>query len=121
MSGKVLVIESDLWLGGHYQSTLERDGFHVERVSNAYSAMDAIDSRLPDTVIMNFNLSGASSIALLHELQTYVDTGNVPVIICGNTAELSLDELEPYGVKRLVNSLTMRPSDLVAAVRSVLV
>lgn len=120
MSKKILIVESEPWLADHYRRTLERQGFMIKRASNAYSAMDSIDDNLPDAVVMNVNLSGASSIALLHELQTYTDTGSLPIVVCGNTANLTMDELRPYGVKRMVNSLTMRPDDLVAAVRSVL-
>lgn len=121
MSKKVLVVESETWLGDHYQRVLERHGFEVARASNAYSAMDSIDANLPDAIVMNTNLSGASSIALLHELQTYADTGNLPVVVCSDTSSLVFDELRHYGVKRLVNSSTMRPDDLAAAVRGVLV
>ena len=117
---KVLIVESEPWLVDHYQRTLERQGFAITRASNAYSAMDSIDDNLPDAVLMNVSLSGASSIALLHELQAYTDTGSLPIIVCGNTRDLTIDELQPYGVRRLVDSASMRPDDLVAAVRSVL-
>jgi len=120
MSRSILVIESEPWLAEHYQRTLERRGFAVKCASNAYSAIDSIDSDLPDAVVMNVDISGASSIALLHELQAYTDTGMLPVIVCGRASDVTLDELQPYGVKRLVDSTTMRPDDLVAAVRSVL-
>jgi len=120
MTAKVLIVESDPWLGDHYQKTLERQDFSVVRASNAYSAMDAVDDVLPDVIIMSLSLSGGSSLALLHELQTYVDTGKIPVIVCGNQPRLSLDELQPYGVRRIVDSTTMLPDDLSAAVRSVL-
>ena len=120
MNKKVLIVESEPWLADHYQRTLERQGFVIERASNAYSAMDSIDDNLPDAVLMNVSLSGASSIALLHELQAYADTGSLPIIVCGHAGDLTIDELQPYGVKRLVDSMTMRPDDLIAAVRGVL-
>jgi DNA-binding response OmpR family regulator len=119
MSRKVVVIESDQWLGDHYQQVLERHGFLVERASHAYSAIDVIDTTIPDVIVLNVTLSGASGIALLHELQTYVDTMVIPVVVCSNVANLELDMLRPYGVRRLLDSRSMVPDDLVAAVRSV--
>jgi hypothetical protein len=56
---------------------------------------------------------------LLHELQSYTDTADIPVIVSTNLPNIELEELEPYGVKSLLNSASMKPSDIVAAVRSV--
>ena len=122
MSGtRILVIESEPWLGEHFEKTLTRDGFKVAVTSNAYSAMDNIDEFHPDVIIMGLLLSGAGGLSLLHELQSYADTAKVPVIVCGTTvSDLSLDELRPYGVRKLLDASTMRPEDMTAAVRSVL-
>ena len=119
MSRTLLVIESDPWLGDHYQRLFERHDLTVIRASNAYSAMDMIDDEMPDIIVTNLNLSGSSSVALLHELQTYDDTAHIPIIVCSNIPHLTIEELRPYGVRQLVDSMTMQPSDLLAAVRSV--
>lgn len=115
----VLVIESEPWLGDHYQRELEKNGFSVMRASHAYSAMDMINERVPSAILMSLNLSGASSLALLHELQTYTDTAAVPIVVCSSFADLTMDELEPYGVRMIMDSRTMQPHDVPAAIRSV--
>lgn len=120
MSQKVVIIESDQWLGDHYQQTLERQGFAVERASHAHSAIDVIDTIIPDAIVLNLTLSGTSGIALLHELQTYVDTTVIPVVVCSNLPDLAGETLRPYGVHRVLDSRSMVPGDLVAAVRSAL-
>jgi DNA-binding response OmpR family regulator len=120
MSQKVFLLENDKWLGDQYQQTLETAGFKVTRTTDAYDAMDMIDDDLPDVIVMSLLLSGAGAVGLLHELQSYVDTAKLPVIICTTQSSVSLEDLEPYGVKRLLNSSTMKHDDLAAAVRSVL-
>lgn len=120
MSQNVLVIESEPWLGDRYQSALEKGGFGVIRASNAYTAMDLIDDNPPIAIVMNLLLDGPGAIGLLHELQSYVDTASVPVIVCSSSPNLDVEELRPYGVHRLVNSSVMRPADLAATVRSVM-
>ena len=66
-------------------------------------------------------LAGTTALALLHELQSHTDTAKVPVILCTNLADgLDLEELAPYGVRRIVDKTTMQPDDIVAAVKSVL-
>lgn len=120
MSKSIFVLESDQWLGDHYQRTLEGSGYNVLRSDDPYEAMDMIDDHSPSAIVMSLLFNGAGGIGLLHELQSYVDTAKIPVIVCSGLPTLKLEELEPYGVKRLIDSTTMQPRDLTAAVRSVL-
>lgn len=118
---KVLIVESEPWLSEHFEHTLKMQDFTVSTVSNAYAAIDAINANKPEVLVMGLLLSGADGLALLHELQSYVDTAKLPVIVCSDRAnELSLEELEPYGVLRLLDTGVMKPEDLPASVRSVL-
>lgn len=121
MSDMVLIVESEQWLGDHYERVLRKEGFAVSRASNAYAAIDIIDDQPPVAIVMSLLLTGTNGLGLLHELQTYVDTGDIPVIVCSGTPDLHLEDLEPYGVKRLLDSASMRPEDVAAAVRSVIV
>jgi chemotaxis family two-component system response regulator PixH len=120
MSQTVLIIESEPWLGDQYQQRLERSDFAVLRSSNAYTAIDMIDQHSPGVIIMSLLLNGPGAVGLLHELQSYVDTAKISVIVCSSLPNLQLDELRPYGVVRLIDTTTMQPSDIPAAVRSVL-
>lgn len=118
---KVLIIESDPWLSEHFEQLLTKNNFIVKTALNAYTAMDEISENQPDVVVMGLLLSGADGLVLLHELQSYVDTAKIPIIVCSDRAgELSLDDLVPYGVVRLIDTGTMKPDELPAAVRSVL-
>jgi DNA-binding response OmpR family regulator len=120
MNQTVLIIESEPWLGDQYQQSLERHDFGVMRSSNAYTAIDMIDQQPPVAIIMSLLLNGPGAIGLLHELQSYVDTARIPVIVCSSLPNLQLDELRPYGVQRLIDTTTMQPDDIPAAVRSAL-
>ncbi len=121
MSAHVLIVESEPWLSDHFQQVLTKEAFTVTAVSNAYVAIDAINERQPDVIVLSLMLSGTDGIALLHELQSYVDTAAIPVVVCSErAAELSRDDLEPYGVRRLIDTSTMHPQDLPNVVRSVL-
>jgi DNA-binding response OmpR family regulator len=118
MTQTVLVIESDSWLGDQYQQGLEKEGFAVVRASNAYTAVDMIDEQPPAAIVTGLLLSGGGGLGLLHELQSYIDTAKIPIIICASMPDMSLEDLEPYGVKHIIDSTTMKPADLAAAVRS---
>lgn len=117
----VLVIESEPWLGEQYERTLVKNGFNVMLTSNAYSAIEIIDDVQPAAIVMGLLLSGASGLSLLHELQSYIDTADIPIIVCSSSpTAVSLDELRPYGIVQVLDMGAMRPEDLPAAIRSAL-
>lgn len=117
---KVLVLEPEEWLGDHYQRSLEKNGFTVVRASDPYNAIDMIDDHKPFAIVMSLLLNGAGGIGLLHELQSYVDTAKIPVIVSTSLPDVTLEELKPYGVRHLIDNMTMEPDDVAAAVRSVM-
>lgn len=121
MSVTVLVVEDDMWLAGLEIDVLESAGFQVIHAAHAPSAIEKVDEAIPDVIIVDLLLTGTTAIALLHELQSHTDTKHVPVVVCTNMADsLSLEELAPYGVKRILDKTVMHPDDLAVAVRKVL-
>lgn len=117
----VLIIEDDVWLAEQFQRTLEVAGFSSSTVSSGHLAIEMIDEYPPKVVVLDMLLTGGTAVTLLHELQSYTDTGVIPVVLCTNlAAQLSLKDLAPYGVKRILDKTTMHPEDIATAVRSVM-
>lgn len=117
----VLIVEDDSWLAEQLSRVLNRAGFKTTVSAHALAAITAIDEIHPDVIVLDILLTGSTAFALLHELQSYGDTGSIPVVICTNLAsELSLDNLRPYGVRSILDKTTMLPEDVGLAVRSVL-
>ena len=116
----VLIVEDDEWLASQQKRVIETAGISVEVANHALSAIQLIDKRQPDAIILDVLLAGSTAFALLHELQSYGDTGDIPIILCTNLAnDLSLDELSTYGVKIILDKAKMVPDDLVSSLRSV--
>lgn len=119
-SQSVLIVEDDKWLAEQYARVLKMAGYKTNISLHALAAIEAIDDDRPDVIILDVLLSGSTAFALLHELQSYGDTGKIPIILCTNLAsELSIEDLEPYGIKRILNKISMLPDDLVGAIKSV--
>lgn len=117
----VVIVEDDPWLAEQLERTLARAGFTVRRTSNGHAAIELIDERMPRAIVLDLLLAGGTGMTLLHELQSYQDTGQIPVILCTNLASgLRLEEVGPYGVRRILDKTTMHPDDVITAVRSVL-
>lgn len=117
---KVLIVEDDNWLAESHQLILEADGYEVRIVNHALAAIEEIDNFKPDTVVLDMLLPVTTGLSLLHEMQSYVDTGNLPVIVTTSIAsDFKMDDLKDYGVRRILDKSIMKPVDLLSAVRSV--
>jgi CheY-like chemotaxis protein len=117
----VLLVEDDPWLAELEAGVLAQAGYEVTMAPHAPSAIAKIDEKQPDVIILDVLLTGSTAFALLHELQSYGDTKEIPIILCTNMAEsLKLEDLKTYGVKRIIDKTTMQPDDLPAAVKAVL-
>lgn len=117
----ILLVEDDILLGRQFVRTLKDADYHVRWARHAGQAMTYIDEQLPAVIILDMLLPVTSGLTLLHELQSYGDTAMLPIVMCTSIADTTtLEELQPYGVRRLLDKTTMQPGDIIAAVRAVL-
>jgi len=118
---RVLLVEDDAWLAEVEASIISDAGYEVLIAPHAPAAIDLVDSFHPEVIVLDVLLAGSTAFALLNELQSYSDTGMVPVILCTNIADqFDAKKLKEYGVMKVVDKTTMHPSDIIAAIRSVL-
>jgi CheY-like chemotaxis protein len=118
---RVLLVEDDAWLAELEASVLAGADYEVQVAPHAPAAIELVDTFHPEVIVLDVLLAGSTAFALLNELQSYSDTGTVPVVLCTNIADqFDAAKLEEYGVKRVVDKTTMHPDDLIAAVRSVI-
>lgn len=117
----VLVVEDDEWLAQQHVRTLEMAGFKADYVVHALAAIETIDTKLPDVLVIDVFLAGPNAFTLLHELQSHSDLAAIPVILCTNAADaIPEEDSRAYGVRQVLDKTTMHPTDLVAAVKKVL-
>jgi len=118
---RVLIIEDDQWFLSLLQKRLEREKFAVVAASNTIEGMAEINKSVPDVIVLDFFMPGPNALVLLHELQSYSDTANVPVILCTNNAsDVPKEAISSYGVVSVLDKTTMHPDDVAAAVRRAL-
>lgn len=118
----ILVVEDDLWFAQQHLRRLEAAGFTAKHVTDGMSGIAAIDDEIPDAMVLDLFLPGPNALALLHEMKSYSDLSRIPVIVCtSSTTMLSMEKLAPYGVVAIVDKVTMKPDDVVRAVRKALI
>jgi DNA-binding response OmpR family regulator len=117
----ILIIEDDTWFAEQGIRTLEAAGFRVRHAADGLAGIEAIDSVVPDVIILDMFLPGPNALVLLHELQSHTDLSCIPVIICTNSASsVPTASLKAYGVRQVLDKGSMQPHDLVTAIRRVL-
>jgi CheY-like chemotaxis protein len=120
-SASVLIIDDDQWLASQHSRLLKAAGYRTHTVEHALAGMEAIDAIHPQAVVLDIFMPGPNGIVLLHELRSHSDLATVPVIICTNSAgDIPLQNLTKYGVVAVLDKSTMRPEDIVVAVRKAL-
>lgn len=91
----------------------------MEIFNNAITAMQAVNERLPDVILLDVMLTGPDGFAFLNEMISYHDTARIPVILI-TSLDLSHRNLAHYGVVSTLNKATMTPEDIYAAIESAL-
>ena len=116
----IYIIEDDPWQAEQFSRVLKEAGYKSSIFYNGVDVMAAIDKRQPDVIILDMLLAGTTGVTLLHELQSYSDTGAIPVILCSSLGDtISQADLAPYGVKRVIDKSSMNPDEIVTAVKAV--
>ena len=113
----VLIVEDDNWLAESYSLILTQAGWTAHTVHSAKKALEAIDEKMPDVVLLDILLPGANAVELMHELQSYSDTRKLPIVLCRtlNHQHLNRENLEQYGVKAVLNKARLTPQHLLNA------
>ena len=85
MKPKLLLIEDDRWLADSYMHVLEE--YDIDSAVSGQDAMDLIDVNDYDLIIADVMLERGLVIDLLHELQSYDDTAQLPIVLCTTLAQ----------------------------------
>ncbi len=121
MSQQILIVDDDRWFYELLERQLVAAKYDVASAENGVAAMKQIDSNPPDAIILDMFMPGPDGLVLLHELQSYSDLASIPVILCTNSVpDVPQNILRSYGIVRVLDKTTMKPDDVITAVRKAL-
>ena len=111
MSGKkakVLIIEDDVWFADSLISGLK--DFEVGFVNDPDNVFPEIEKNKPDIIVADIVLGSKNLFTLLNEMQSYVDTRSIPVIILSSQAkQINLVDVENLFVKAVIDKTEVTP------------
>jgi two-component system phosphate regulon response regulator PhoB len=77
----VLVVEDEQAIAELIAINLRHNGFQVNAVHEAQSAIDAVNERLPDLILLDWMLPGQSGVQLAKQWRAETRTQSVPILM----------------------------------------
>jgi len=77
----ILVVEDDTDLRHMFSTALELAGFDVREASNGYEAVDSVDRRPPDLIVLDLLLPGFGGLSVQQEIAERAVTRHIPIVI----------------------------------------
>ena len=116
MRKRILVVEDDEGLRGLYRMTLSLAGFTVEEAADGLAALNVIDSRPPDLVVLDLMLPTVSGFVVQQDIAARSRTREIPVVIVTGSDDDLIDHL---GVACVLRK-PVAPDDVLATVKACL-
>ncbi|MBF0270017.1 MAG: response regulator [Alphaproteobacteria bacterium] len=86
MSKRIMVVEDSPTQAIRLQYALEQEGFDSICVNSAEQALEALNLMLPDLMIVDYHLPGASGVELCRRIRLNVATQSLPIIMLTSDA-----------------------------------
>ncbi|MFI5210800.1 MAG: ATPase, T2SS/T4P/T4SS family, partial [Gemmatimonadales bacterium] len=77
----VLLVDDEDTLRRVMKDLLEREGYRVAEARDGVEALDEVDRRAPDIIVLDLNLPGMDGYTVLSKLRSRPTTRNVPIIV----------------------------------------
>ena len=77
----VLLVEDEEPLRRVMKDLLEREGYAVVEARDGVQALDEVDRRAPDVIILDLNLPGLDGYGVLQQIRSRPATRHIPVMV----------------------------------------
>ena len=84
---KILIAEDDKFLASAYRVKLSKAQYEVKTVSNGDEALQALDSFLPDLIILDLMMPVRDGFSFLEEIKKNAKWKNTPIIVASNLSQ----------------------------------
>jgi len=105
----VLCIEPDRVLARTYTQALQHAGYTTAYAATAQDAVDAADTKRPDLVVLELQMTGHDGIEFLHEFRSYPEWRDIPVIVNTNLTPAALEPVKPALVELGIGACLYKP------------
>lgn len=83
----ILVIDDDRLVSAVLQANFEQEGYDIILVSSVLAAVHVLRNQLPDLVVLDVVLPGASGLAFCRRLRSNLATADIPILMVSSSAQ----------------------------------
>jgi type IV pilus assembly protein PilB len=116
---RVLVADDDPQMRRLIRSILERDGYDVVEAADGLDALDQVESRSFDLMLLDIDMPRLDGLGVLEELRARIKTSGVPVIVLTARTDDTETRVLDLGAQDFL-SKPVQPNSLQARVKAVL-
>lgn len=108
---KILLVDDDAWFSDSLIASLNE--YSVIKTSDPDQVFDLIEHYRPDLILADVMLGARNLFALLHEMQSYLDTRDLPIIILSAMAkQINSIDVKKLGVYAVLDKAEITPKTL---------
>jgi CheY-like chemotaxis protein len=112
MRRKVLVLEDDKWFADSLHAGLEPE-FSVRVCHNPEKVFEILENWWPDVLLADIILGEKNLFTLLNEIQSYIDTRELAVVILSTAArQIKAEDVAQYNVRKILDKAEITPAKL---------
>jgi response regulator RpfG family c-di-GMP phosphodiesterase len=115
---RVLVVDDDPLLRTLLRTTFEHADMTVAEAEDAPSALEAVQACLPDVVILDLAMPGATGIELAHALRARPDTHALGIVVLTGSGDVGDDDVRDAGIAAVLRK-PFSPLEVLATVERV--
>lgn len=115
----ILLVDDDAWFSDGLAASLT--DYLVIRTPDPDQVFDLIEQHQPDVLLADVMLGARNLFALLHEMQSYLDTRDLPVVIVSAiAAQIQSADVAALGVQAVLDKTDLTPAKLRGCIASVI-
>lgn len=117
----IVLVEDNQWFAELYRDLLEVRGITVECCGDGYQAIEALDRHRLDAIVLDMWLPWANGLQLLHELASYADLSDIPVVLCSSAPPtLTPEAQQAYGIAAVIDKTVSNPNHFIQTIQAVI-
>ena len=117
---KVLILEDDEWFAEILVAILASE-YEVKTVKDPENVFAKMDEFWPDVILADVVLGAKNLFVLLNEIQSYVDSRNIPIAILSSIAQqIDVRDVVKFNIKVVLDKAEMTPEILLKTLREII-
>ncbi|MGB8168010.1 MAG: response regulator [Chthoniobacteraceae bacterium] len=117
---RILVVQEDRLLSNFYREHLENGGFVVESVRSGDAALQVVQDRQPDAVVIDSLTPGREAEDVIREIRASTATKDLPIVALPGTRAPMTKAVHQAGATRVLSRSMNMPAELTDAVQAML-